>query len=61
MASGTITSWQVDGEEMETVMGFMVWGAPKNGHGFGQTPGVGDGQGRPGVLWFMGSQRVRRD
>ena len=29
MASGTITSWQVDGEEMETVMGFMVWGAPK--------------------------------
>ena len=29
MASGTITSWQVGGEEMETVMGFMVWGAPK--------------------------------
>ena len=23
--------------------------------------GVGDGHGRPGVLWFMGSQRVRHD
>ena len=29
MASGTITSWQIDGEEMETVMGF-IWGAPKH-------------------------------
>ena len=26
---------------------------------FEQAPGVGDGQG--GVLWFMGSQRVRHD
>ena len=25
------------------------------------TPGVGDGQGRPGVLRFMGSQRVGHD
>ena len=27
----------------------------------GWTPGVGDGQGRPGVLRFMGSRRVRHD
>ena len=25
------------------------------------TPGVGDGQWRPGVLWFMGSQRAGHD
>ena len=25
------------------------------------TPGVGDGTGKPGVLWFMGSQRVGHD
>ena len=25
------------------------------------TPGISDGQGRPGVLWFMGSQRVGQD
>ena len=30
-----------------------------NGHGFGWAPGVGDGTGWPGVLWFMGSQRVK--
>ena len=32
-----------------------------NGHVFGWTLGVGDGQGRPGVLHFMGSQRVGHD
>ena len=32
-----------------------------NGHGFGWTPGVGDGQGKPGVLRFIRSQRVRHD
>ena len=35
------------------------WHHQLNGHGFGWTPGVGDGQG--GVLWFMGSQRVGYD
>ena len=39
--------------EDETV-GWHPW---LNGLGFGWTLGVGDG-GRPGVLWFMGSQRV---
>ena len=28
------------------------------GHGFGWTPGVGDGQGGLALLQFMGSQRV---
>ena len=26
MASGPITSWQIDRETMETVRGFIVWG-----------------------------------
>ena len=31
MASGPITSWQVDGETMETVTDFFFWGgAPKS-------------------------------
>ena len=29
MASGPITSWQIDGETMKTVTGF-IWGAPKS-------------------------------
>ena len=27
MASGPITSWQIDGETMETVKDFMFWGS----------------------------------
>ena len=30
MASGPITSWQIDGETMETVRDFVFWGAPKS-------------------------------
>ena len=30
MASGPITSWQIDGETMETVADFIFWGAPKS-------------------------------
>ena len=30
MASGTITSWQKDGETMETVTDFILGGAPKS-------------------------------
>ena len=30
MASGPITSWQIDGEAMETVTDFISWGAPKS-------------------------------
>ena len=29
MASGTITSWQIDGETMQTVRDFIFW-APKS-------------------------------
>ena len=30
MASGPITSWQIDGETLETVRDFIIWGAPKS-------------------------------
>ena len=30
MASGPITSWEVDGKTVETVSDFMFWGAPKS-------------------------------
>ena len=30
MASGPITSWQIDGETIETVRAFIFWGAPKS-------------------------------
>ena len=30
MASGPIISWQIDGETMETVAGFIFLGAPKS-------------------------------
>ena len=30
MASGPITSWEVDGETVETVSDFIFWGAPKS-------------------------------
>ena len=30
MASGPITSWQIDGETMKTVTNFIFWGASKS-------------------------------
>ena len=30
MASGPITSWQIEGETVETVADFIFWGAPKS-------------------------------
>ena len=30
MASGPITSWQIDGQTVETVRDFLFWGAPKS-------------------------------
>ena len=30
MVSGPITSWQIDGETVETVADFVFWGAPKS-------------------------------
>ena len=37
------------------------WHHRLNGHEFEQVPGVGDGQGRPGMLQSMGLQRVSQD
>ena len=48
------------GQEKGTTEDEMVgWHHRLYGHGFGWTLGVGDGQGGPGVLRFMGLQRVR--
>ena len=30
VASGPTTSWEIDGETMETVRAFIFWGAPKS-------------------------------
>ena len=30
MASSPITSWQIDGETVETVAEFIFWGAPES-------------------------------
>ena len=30
MASGPMTSWEIDGETVETVSDFIFWGAPKS-------------------------------
>ena len=30
MASGPITSWEIDGETVETVSDFFIFGAPKS-------------------------------
>ena len=30
MASGPITSWEIDGETVETVSDFIFWGTPKS-------------------------------
>ena len=31
MASGPITSWEIDGETVETVSDFLFWGSKKDG------------------------------
>ena len=33
MASGPITSWQIDGETVETVADFIFWGSKINAYG----------------------------
>ena len=33
MASGPITSWQIDGETMQTVRDFIVWGSKITANG----------------------------
>ena len=49
-------------EEKGTTEDEMVgWHHQHNGHGFGWTLGVGGWTGKPGVLQFTGSQKVRHD
>ena len=33
MASGPITSWQIDGETVETIADFIIWGSKITAHG----------------------------
>ena len=42
-------------------MRWLEWYHWLNGHVFKQAPGDGEGQGKPGVLQSMGSQRARHD
>ena len=51
--AGKDWGWEEKGMTEDEMVGWHHW---LNGHGFGHTPGVGDGQGRPGVLWSMGLQ-----
>ena len=65
MASGPITSWQIDGETVETVTDFILCGPEKgttedemagwhhrlDGCEFEWTPGDGNGQGGLGSSW----------
>ena len=44
-----------------TEVDMVGWHHRLDGHEFEQAPGVGDGQGSPGVLQSMGLQRVGRD
>ena len=54
--------WDWGQEEKATTEDEVAgWHHRLNGHEFEKTPGVGDGQWRPGVLQFMGLQRIRHD
>ena len=53
--AGQDWGWEEKGTTEDEIVG---WHHRLNGHGFGWTPGVGDGQ---GGLAFMGSQRVGHD
>ena len=72
MASGPITSWQIDGETMETVADFIFGGSKITADGdcshaikrrllLGRKvmTNLDSILKRPGMLWFMGWQRVR--
>ena len=59
MASGTITSWQIDGETVETVSDFIFLGsmAPHSSTLAWKIPWTEE----PGGLQSVGSLRVRHD
>ena len=50
--------WEEKGMTEDEMVGWHHW---LNGHESEQAPRVGDGQGKPGVLQSIGSQRVRHE
>ena len=58
----TLMLGKIEGRRKRITEDEMVgWPHRLNGHEFEQTPGDGLGQGKPGMLQFMWSQRVRHD
>ena len=57
MASGPITSCQIDWETVETVSDFIFFGGGLQNHSEKAIPGTGE----PGGLPSMGSHRVGHD
>ena len=51
MASGPITSWQIDGETVETVSDFTFWGAPKSLQMVTEAMKLKDASSLEGKLW----------
>ena len=51
MASGSITSWQIDGETVETVSGFIFFLAPKSLHMVIAAMKLKDAYSLVGQLW----------
>ena len=51
MASGPITSWQIDGETVETVANFIFFGAPKSLQMVITTMKLKDAYSLEGKLW----------
>ena len=58
----SLVLWKIEGRKRRGQQDEMVgWHHRLYGHEFELAPGVGDGTGKPGMLQFMGSQRVRHD
>ena len=56
--AGKYWRWEEKGTTEDEIVGWHHW---LNGHEFGENSGSWWWTGRPGVLWFMGSQRVGHD
>ena len=52
MASGAITSWQIDGETVETVRGFIFLGSKITADGETETMKFKDACSLEGKLWL---------
>ena len=51
MESGPITSWEIDGETVETVSDFIFWGAPKSLQMVSAAMKLKDAYSLEGKLW----------